>query len=30
VEIARRANYNRDNGVHDPLDANNHIQAIEL
>jgi hypothetical protein len=30
VEIARRANYDRDNGVPDPLDANNLVQAIEL
>jgi hypothetical protein len=30
VEIARRANYNRDHGVPDALDANNPIQATEL
>jgi hypothetical protein len=30
VEIARRANYDRNNGVHDPLDANNPIQGTEL
>jgi hypothetical protein len=30
VEIARRANYNREHGVPDPLDANNPIQATEL
>jgi hypothetical protein len=28
--IERRANYDRDNRVHDPLDANNPIQATEL
>jgi hypothetical protein len=30
VEITRRANYDRDHGVPDALDANNPIQAIEL
>jgi hypothetical protein len=30
VEIARRANYDREHGVHDPLDANNPIQATDL
>jgi hypothetical protein len=30
VEIARRANYDRDHGVSDALDANNPIQATEL
>jgi hypothetical protein len=30
VEIARRANYNREHGVPDALDANNPIQATEL
>jgi hypothetical protein len=30
VEIARRANYDREHGVPDPLDANNPIQATEL
>jgi hypothetical protein len=30
VEIARRANYNHDHGVPDPLDANHPIQATEL
>jgi hypothetical protein len=30
VEIARRANYDRDHGVHDALDAHNPIQATEL
>jgi hypothetical protein len=30
VEIARRANYDHDNGVPDSLDANYPIQAIEL
>jgi predicted membrane-bound mannosyltransferase len=30
VEVARRANYDRDHGVPDPLDANNPIQAKEL
>jgi hypothetical protein len=30
VEIARRANYDRDHGVPDALDANNPVQATEL
>jgi hypothetical protein len=30
VDIARRANYDRDHGVPDGLDANNTIQATEL
>jgi hypothetical protein len=30
VEIARRANYDRDHGVPDALDANNPIHAMEL
>jgi hypothetical protein len=30
VEIERRANYDRDHGVPDALDANNPIQATEL
>jgi hypothetical protein len=30
VEIARRANYNREHGVPDALDANNPIQTTEL
>jgi hypothetical protein len=30
VAIARRANYDRNNGVRDPLNANNPIQAREL
>jgi hypothetical protein len=30
VEIARHANYNREHGVPDPLDANNTIQATDL
>jgi hypothetical protein len=30
VEISRRANYDRDHGVPDALDANNPIQATEL
>jgi hypothetical protein len=30
VEIARRANYDRNNGVPDPLDANHPIQATDL
>jgi membrane protein involved in colicin uptake len=30
VEIALRANYNREHGVPDALDANNPIQATEL
>jgi hypothetical protein len=30
VEIARRANYDRDHGVRDALDAHNPIQATEL
>jgi hypothetical protein len=30
VEIARRANYDREHGAPDPLDANNPIQAIDL
>jgi hypothetical protein len=30
VEIAQRANYNREHGVPDPLDANNPIQATNL
>jgi hypothetical protein len=30
VEIARRANYNREHGVPDALNANNPIQATEL
>jgi hypothetical protein len=30
VEIARRANYDRDHGVPDTLDAHNPIQATEL
>jgi hypothetical protein len=30
VEIARRANYDRDHGALDPLDANNPVQATEL
>jgi hypothetical protein len=30
VEIARRANYDRDHGVPDALDAHNPIQASEL
>jgi hypothetical protein len=30
VEIARRANYDREHGVPDPLDANNPIQATDL
>jgi hypothetical protein len=30
VEIARRANYNCEHGVPDPLDANNLIQATDL
>jgi hypothetical protein len=30
VEIARRANYDRDQGVPDALDAHNPIQAIDL
>jgi hypothetical protein len=30
VEIARRANYDRENGVPDTLDANNPIQATDL
>jgi hypothetical protein len=30
VELARRANYDRDHGVPDPLDANNPVQATEL
>jgi hypothetical protein len=30
VEIARRANYDREHGAPDPLDANNPIQATDL
>jgi hypothetical protein len=30
VEIARHANYDRDHGVPDPLDANNPVQLTEL
>jgi hypothetical protein len=30
VEIARRANYDREHGVPNPLDANNPIQATDL
>jgi hypothetical protein len=30
VEIARHANYDHDNGVPNPIDANNPIQATEL
>jgi hypothetical protein len=30
VEIARRANYDREHEVPDPLDANNPIQATDL
>jgi hypothetical protein len=30
VEIAHRANYDRDHGVPDALDANNPVQATEL
>jgi hypothetical protein len=30
VEIARRANYDREHRVPDPLDANNPIQATDL
>jgi hypothetical protein len=30
VEIARRANYDREHGVPDGLDANNPIQATDL
>jgi hypothetical protein len=30
MEIARRANYDRDHGVPDALDANNPIQATDL
>jgi hypothetical protein len=30
VETARRANYDREHGAPDPLDANNPIQAIDL
>jgi hypothetical protein len=30
VEIAQRANYDREHGVPDPLDANNPIQATDL
>jgi hypothetical protein len=30
VEIARRANYDRNHGVPDALDTNNPVQAIEL
>jgi hypothetical protein len=30
VEIARRANYDREHGVPDTLDANNPIQATDL
>jgi hypothetical protein len=30
VEIARRANYDREHGVPDPLDVNNRIQATDL
>jgi hypothetical protein len=30
VEIARRANYDREHGVPDALDANNPIQAADL
>jgi hypothetical protein len=30
VEIAHRANYDRDHGVFNPLDANSPVQAIEL
>jgi hypothetical protein len=30
VEIARRANYDRDHGVPDALDAHNPIQATKL
>jgi hypothetical protein len=30
VEIARRANYDRNHGVPDDLDANNPVQATEL
>jgi hypothetical protein len=30
VEIARRANYDREHGVPDALDANNPIQVIDL
>jgi hypothetical protein len=30
VEIARRANYDREHGVPDALDANNPIQATDL
>jgi hypothetical protein len=30
VEIARRANYDRDHGVPDTLDTHNPIQAMEL
>jgi hypothetical protein len=30
VEIAHRANYDRDHRVPDPLDANNLVPAIKL
>jgi hypothetical protein len=30
VEIAQRANYDREHGVPNPLDTNNPIQAIDL
>jgi hypothetical protein len=30
VEIARRANYDRELGVPDALDANNPVQAVDL
>jgi hypothetical protein len=30
VEISRHANYDRDHGVPDPLDANNPVQATNL
>jgi hypothetical protein len=30
VEIARHANYDRENGVADALDANNPIQDVDL
>jgi hypothetical protein len=30
VEIARRANYDREHGVPDALDANNPVQAADL
>jgi hypothetical protein len=30
VEVARRANYDREHGVPDALDANNRVQAADL